>query len=204
MPQTFKVVETIVLEDGSGLDQLAEALMVFSDMPFDLEYIGSNKESVTMVRLIRVAEKPPDQTDQIEAEEEVPDEQAEEQQAEDQQPSSSSSKPKFRQFAQGTILPRPPSRPPPANLLVEQSNEQSSHGKLHYKRLQPVNVFTQHDDQHEKEEPETDSEWHASSWHSSGWKDGGWKKRSNTECHVCGKVRAEHQNKKFCNLSWRK
>ena len=52
-----------MLEDESGLDQLAEALMVFSDMPFDLEYIGSNKESVTMVRLIRVAEKPPDQTD---------------------------------------------------------------------------------------------------------------------------------------------
>jgi len=204
MPQTFKVVETIVLEDGAGLDQLAEALMVLSDMPFDLEWIGSNKESVAMVKLIRVSEKPPDQTDQIEAEEE-PDEQADEQQAEEQQPSSSSSsKPQFRQFAQGTILPRPPSRPPPVNLLLEQPNEQSSHDKSFYKRLQPVNVFTQPGDQHEKEEPETDSEWHASSWHFSDWKDGSWKKRSNTECHVCGKVRAEHQNKKFCNVSWKK
>ena len=213
MPQTFKVVETIVLEDGAGLDELAEALMLLSDMAFNLEWIGNNAQSVAMVKLIRVAqEKQPDQAVLIEEEEEEAEaDQPENQSEQEEQQPSSSSKPKFRQFRQGTILPRPPSRPPPSRLLAEQSNEENSQEPSFYKRLQPpkvpFNVFKQPDGQRENEDPEaasseqrSDTEWHASSWQSSGWN---WKKRCNSECHVCGKVRSDHVNKKFCNMSRR-
>ena len=120
MPQTFKVVETIVLEDGAGLDELAEALMLLSDMAFNLEWIGNNAQSVAMVKLIRVAqEKQPDQAVEIEEEEEEAEADQPENQPlhdEEQQPSSSS-KPKFRQFRQGTILPRPPNRQQPERFF---------------------------------------------------------------------------------------
>jgi hypothetical protein len=206
MPQTFKVVETIVLPDGAGLDQLAEALMLLSDMAFNLEWTGGNSDSVLMVKLNRVAEEgQPDQASQIEAEEdEEPDQfENESEQAEEQQPSSSS-RPKFRQFSKGTILPRPPSRPPPASVLAERLNEKSSQEKPFYQRLQPnaaFNVFRQPDDQRENEDPDAGREWHSSSWSSSSWS---WKKRPSSDCHVCGKVRSEHQNKKFCYMSQRR
>ena len=211
MPQTFKVVETIVLEEGAGLDQLAEALMLLSDLAFNLEWMGNNAESVSMVKLIRVAqEKQPDQAFEIEAEETEPDQTENQSEQDEETHPSSSSKPKFRQFQQGTILPRPPSRPPPATLIAELTTGEIVQEEAFYKRLQPntaFNVFRKPGGQHETEDPEaasswqsSDREWHASSWQSSGWN---WKKRSNTECHVCQKVRSEHHNKKFCNMSWR-
>ena len=193
-PQTFKVVGTIVLADGAGLEQLAEALMLLSDMAFDLDWIGTNAESVAAVKLIRLApEKQPDQAFEIEAEETEPDQTENQSEQDEETHPSSSSKPKFRQFNQGTILPRPPSRPPPAILMAEQTKT-------------AFNVFKE-GAQSDDEDPEaassrqsSDREWRDSSWQSSGWN---WKKRSNTECHVCKKVRSEHQNKKFCNMSWR-
>ena len=209
-PQTFKVVRTIALEDGAGLDQLAEALMLLSDMAFDLDWIGTNAESVAMVKLIRVEpEKQPDQAFEIEAEETEPDQTENQSEQDEETHPSSSSKPKFRQFNQGTILPRPPSRPPPAILMAEQTNRESAQEETFYQRLQPKTAFNVFKEgaQSDDEDPEaassrqsSDIERRDSSWQSSGWN---WKKRSNTECHVCKKVRSEHQNKKFCNMSWR-
>ena len=198
MPMTFKVVETIVLEDGAGLDQLAEALMLRSDMAFVLDWMGTNAESVAMVKLIRVApEKQPDQAFEIEAEETEPDQTENQSEQDEETHPSSSSKPKFKQFRQGTILPRPPSRPPPDSLIAEQTHGESTQEEPFYKP----------GGQRENENPEAASGWQSSDreWTDSSWQSSGWncKKRYNTKCHVCKKVRSEHENKKFCNMSWR-
>lgn len=140
MAMTFKVVETFHLPEGSGPQDLAEAIQIVADCPFRLEWL-SQETSVRVVRLTRQASFASGH--------------------EDQQPAEL--------LAEEELRPEPPRYPPPG-----------------------------------REDPESSSWWQSSS--SSWWSaddrasadSQSWQKRQ-TPCHVCGKVRSQHPDKKFCD-----
>lgn len=114
MPQIFKVIETIVLPDGSELADAAEALQLLSDVPFSLAWAGSSTDSVSVVKLTRFA---PAETEEQEP---PPTEQADTEGTEEVQPGFTRPQPKHKRMAP---RPRSPTHAPPAELVKRAREE---------------------------------------------------------------------------------
>jgi predicted component of type VI protein secretion system len=186
MPKISKVVETFLLPDDTTLEDLAESVQLLADVPFSLTWAGDMSESCTMVKLNRIGCR--DKYDDAVADEgfleAAPSEEEEEAQR-DQEPLYQKPKPKMfsgpvpRPPSRGSVAkqfaePRPPSGPPPEPAEAPRFRRPDSRAEQPvFKRIKPAG-----------EQPGD----HRGSRSSS----------SQGPCHVCGKVRSEHANKKFC------
>ena len=202
MSKTFKVLETFVLPDGSGIGDLADAIQMSADMPFSLIWSGSSEnESVSMVKLIRLPMEEEQQT-----------EQSAEMQAEMQADADESQQRSPYISPRAKMGPKPPAGPPPQSSSSSGAPFNVFSSQPRFKRLRTAEPADEAQDNEEEEEA-AESQWSSKAWKQSDWKSdrkSDWKSEwktsewpSKTPCHVCGKVRSEHPGKKFCDVSSR-
>lgn len=172
---TFKVVETFMLPDGSSPDDLAESIQIVADIPFRLDWIQGDNPAVKLIRLTRIAVEHPVEAVGSEEQAELGVAAAEDAAQRD------------------SLSPQPPSYPPPNSKGREEQEEEQDWGWWHCNKGK------------EEQEEEQDSSWwnrnqsDSNSWWSSSSSSnqtGRWK----SPCHVCGKFRSEHPDKRFCDV----